>query len=254
MTGESPPRSAKATAAPHAPGARRLRLPHPALEDPGADRARAGRAPERHVRAVREARVVLDGRALDREVQRLELGHVGDPDRALRVADRHVLEAAAADLAGAVGVARRVVGRAQGRAAHVDAAGARAEDRRADLPRDRLDRELALVGPAGAAEVEDRLARAVARELGLRAVRVEDPQPGDEAGLVGRRELEHAVAARAGVPVAEPPDALGRERERERVALHDQVVVAERLPLLEPHGVRGSWRGRRARRRPVCGR
>ena len=161
---------------------------------------------------------------------------VGDPDRALRVADRDVLEAAAVDLAGAVAVAVGVVGRAQRRAAHVDAAGGRAEDRRPDLARDRLDRELALVGPAGAAQVEDRLAGAVAGELGLRAVGVEDPQAGDEAGLVGRGELEHAVAARAGVPVAEPPDALGGERERERVALHDEVVVAERLPLLEPHG------------------
>ena len=55
----------------------------------------------------------------------------------------------------------------------------------------------ARVGPARAAQVEDRLARAVARQLGLRAVGVEDPQPRDEAGLVGRREHEHAVGAEA---------------------------------------------------------
>ncbi len=48
-----------------------------------------------------------------------------------------------------------------------------------------------------AAQVEDRLARAVARQLGLGAVGVEDPQPGDEARRVGLRELEDAVGAEA---------------------------------------------------------
>ena len=121
----------------------------------------------------------------DGEVQGLERRGVGDVDRRLRVADDEVLEAKAVDLA-------RV---AQRRAPHVHAAGRVGEDRRADLAGGGLDRELAGVGPAGAAQVEDRLARAVAAELGLRAVGVEDPQARDEAGLVGRREDEHAVGA-----------------------------------------------------------
>ena len=72
---------------------------------------------------------------------------VGDVDRRLRVADDQVLEAEAVRLA-------RV---AQRCAPHVDAAGRVGEDRRADLPRGGLDRELARVGPAGAAQVQDRL-------------------------------------------------------------------------------------------------
>ena len=52
-------------------GARGLRLPHAALEDPRADRVRADRAPERDVRAVRELRVVLDRRADRRQVERV---------------------------------------------------------------------------------------------------------------------------------------------------------------------------------------
>ena len=43
------------------------------------------------------------------------------------------------------------------------------------------------------AQVEDRLARPVARQLGLGAVGVEDAQAGDEAGLVGV-ELMDALA------------------------------------------------------------
>ena len=91
------------------------------------------------------------------------------------------------------GAAGREVLGAQPRAPHVDAARRRAEDRRADLAGRGLDRELVLVGPAAAAQVEDRLARAVARQLGLRAVRVEDPQARDEAG---RRRAATARARR----------------------------------------------------------
>ena len=58
---------------------------------------------------------------------------------------------------------------------------------------------VSVVGPAAAAQVQDRLARAVARQLGLGAVGVEDPQPGDAAGLVGRREQQHAVGEDPGV-------------------------------------------------------
>ena len=87
-----------------------------------------------------------------------------------------------------------------------------------------------------AAQVEDRLARAVAAELGLRAVGVEDPQARDEAGLVGRAEDEHAVGADAGVAVAQRgARAPGSVAAPELGGLDDDVVVAERLPLLEAH-------------------
>ena len=125
---------------------------------------------------------------------------------------------------------------AQRRAAHVHAAGRVGEDRRADLAGRGLDRELARVGPAGAAQVEDRLARAVAAQLGLGAVGVEDPQARDEAGLVGRREDEHAVGADAGVAVAQRAHEVGaRLAAVELRRLDDHVVVGQRLPLLEAH-------------------
>ena len=82
------------------------------------------------------------------------------------------------------------------------------------------------------AQVEQRLAGAVARQLGLRAVGVVDPQPRDVAGLVGGREREHAVGADAEVPVAQGAHLVGVDAGR----LDDEVVVAERLPLLELHG------------------
>ena len=101
-------------------------------------------------------------------------------------------------------------------------------------PAERLDRVGQRARPAALAQVEQRLARAVARQLGLGAVGVEDPQARDVAGLVGRGEREHAVGADAAVAVAQRAHALGLEP----VRLHDQVVVAERLPFLEPHARR----------------
>ena len=174
-------------------GAGGHRLPHPALEDARADAVGGELGPERDVGAVRERLVVLDRRAELREVERLELLAVGDPDRRLRVADREVLEAQAADLAV----------EAHDRAAHVDAAGPLAGDRGADLARHGLDRVGVGARPAVLAQVQQRLARAVARQLGLGAVGVVDPQAGDVAGLVGGREREHAVGADAEVAVAQ---------------------------------------------------
>src|SRR4051794_32094995 len=167
-------------------GPARQRLPHPALEDPRADAVGAQRGEERDVGAGRrEQLVALDRGADGRQVEALELVARGDVDRALRVADEDLLEAPALDLAV----------EAQPRAAHVDAAGALVEDGRADLAGGGLDRERLGVGPAVSAQVEDGLARAVARQLRLRAVRVEDAQAGDEAALVGGREHQHAVGA-----------------------------------------------------------
>ena len=79
--------------------------------------------------------------------------------------------------------------------------------------------KLSCVGPAAAAQVQDRLARAVARQLGLGAVGVEDPQVGDVLWVGGRREQQHAVGEHAEVGLAEPAHARGRELERELVAL-----------------------------------
>jgi hypothetical protein len=96
------------------------------------------------------------------------------------------VDGAAGDLeaAAAVVVAGRVVLRAQLRAAHVHAARVGAGDGRPYLTGHGLDREGVGVGPAALAQVHDRLARAVAGQLGLRAVGVEDPQVGHEAALL----------------------------------------------------------------------
>ena len=96
--------------------------------------------------------------------------------------------------------------------------------------------KLSSLGPAVAAQVHDRLAHAVAGQLGLGAVGVEDAHLGDEAALVGLAQQQDAVRAHARVGRAEGADALGRELERELAFLDDGVVVAERLPLLEAHG------------------
>ena len=61
-----------------------------------------------------------------------------------------------------------------------------------------------LVGPARLAQVEDRLAGAVAGELGLGTVGVEDPQLGDVALVVARREQQDAVGADPEVRIADP--------------------------------------------------
>src|SRR6202453_2050400 len=70
------------------------------------------------------------------------------------------------------------VGGLQPCGAHIDPARVRPGDLRADLPGDGVDRELVAVGPV-AAQVEDRLARSVARQLGLRTIWVGDPPVGN---------------------------------------------------------------------------
>src|SRR4051812_44151814 len=136
-------------------GARRQRLPHAALEDASGDLALGVAPPERHVRAVGEQLVRLDRRADEAEVDLLEA--VAHLDRALRVADRDVLEAElpAGDAEGsdAIVAAAREVLRSQLCATHVHAAAVRARDRRPDLAGGGLDRERVGVGPAALAEV-----------------------------------------------------------------------------------------------------
>ena len=121
-------------------GARGQRLPHPALEDPRADAVGRELGPERDVGAVGEARggARSAGRSRRGRAPRAR-SRVGDADRALRVADRR-----RAGSASAAAIARRRRRRSpwtQLRAAHVDAAGALAGDRRADLAGGGLDRE-----------------------------------------------------------------------------------------------------------------
>ena len=188
-----------------------------------------------------------------------------DDDRALRVADRDVLEvpgAAAGDQGPpAVRAARgKVLGPGRG-AAHLDRAGPLRGDRRRDRPRRREDREGLRVGPALAAQVEDRLAGPVAGELGLGAVGVEDPQLGDEPRVLAAREQQHPVGADPEMRVAEPLHPGRGQLPGELLRLEDQVVVAQRLPLLESH--RGAaysprsarqYRAARPRRRSIAGR
>src|SRR5262245_31878641 len=194
------------------------RLAHSAFEDAGADGMRVELGPERDVGAIGEDRRVLDAWADLLQVDRVR---VVDADRALRVADLDVLEREALDGSSAVFGSLREVLALELRAAHVDAAGGRPGDRGPDLPGERLDAERVRLGPAVAAQVHDRLAGAVAGQLRLAAVGVEDAQAGDVAGLVGRREQEHAVASRTEVRVAQPSDLLRVEFG----ALEDEVVV-----------------------------
>src|ERR687894_489021 len=87
-----------------------------------------------------------------------------------------------------------------------------------------------------ASPVHDRLAHAVAGQLGLRAVGVVDHDLGHEAALLRLAHEQDAVRAHPGVPRADAPDPLTGELERKVPLLDDDVVVAERLPLLEAHG------------------
>ena len=114
-------------------------------------------------------------------------------------------------------------------------------DRRADRARRRSRSRTVRVGPALAAQVEDRLPRAVAGQLGLGAVGIEDPQRRRRsAASDGRRQQQHAVrAARRSAARRCRRTRSGVSSNGSVVALDDQVVVAERLPLLERQC---SWR------------
>src|SRR6185437_6646038 len=111
-----------------------------------------------------------------------ELGLALDADRALRVADLHMLKApdlpARIQLTATVGPSRRKVRALPARAAHVDRALGLGDDPRADVTRRGLDRERVGVGPAAPAQIEHRLAGAIPGQLGLGSVGVEDAQPG----------------------------------------------------------------------------
>ena len=127
VTGESPPRSDVGDGGAGRAGARRQRLAHAALEDAGAD-ASARRARARTTRSCGwgTASACSICGPIGVQVELIERGEVLDADRALRVADRDVLERGSPrDLAGAVRRAAGIVLGRQLRAAHVDAAGRR---------------------------------------------------------------------------------------------------------------------------------
>ena len=244
-------------------GARGERLPHPALEDPRPHR-RAVDADERDVGAVRETAPCSTrsparsrARSSSSTSSPTSITHCGLPTLTCwkphsRPSDSSVPRA--------VGGPGREVGRADRGAAERHRDLVRARDRRRHLPRLGEDRERVGVGPAGGAQVEHRLAGAVARELGLRAVGVEDPQLGHVALVGGLAEQQDAVGADPEVGLADAPDPLLGELPGQRRRLDDDVVVAERLPLLELHlGANPSRATRRSRPRPrrrlgPCGR
>ncbi len=166
-------------------GARGQRLPHPALEDPRPHGAsRRLRMNETLVRFGKQL-AALDPGPDRAEVELLD--PVAHLDHALRVADRDVLEGATPALPTPRCRARPRRPRgsrprsSDARPISIATSPGRG-DRRPDLTGLGQDRELVLVGPPGAAQVEHGLPGAVARELGLRAVGVEDPQLGHVAG------------------------------------------------------------------------
>jgi hypothetical protein len=195
--------------------------------------------PEGDVGAAREQLVALDGGPVELQVELLE--PLVELDRALRVARLHELEVELAPrrrqrASAVLRTGREVLLREQAHAAHVDGAGVGAGDARPHLARRGAHGEAVVLRPAVAAQVHDRLAHAVAGELGLRPVRVEDAHFGYDFRLVGLAQQQDAVGAHARVRGAQNPHPRRGELERELTLLDDGVVVAERLPLLEAHG------------------
>src|SRR5919106_2816953 len=224
-------------------GARGKRLPHTALEDP-CPHAVAADAEKGHVGSVGEKLVALDLGPDRAQLQLLE--GVGYLDRALRIAERDVLEcpfpASCAQRAASVGgTGREVIGRRAG-PPDPHRAGALRGDCRPHRPRCRVDREAALIRPAMQVYVERRLAGAVARQLRLRAVGIEYPQLRHGVILAMPSEQQDAVRADAEMGVADPFYPLRRQLPGQDLGVEDQVVVAKRLPLFEVHAAPVSQR------------
>src|SRR5262245_23090264 len=197
------------------------RLPRPPF--PHADRQLVliVHAHQLDVRALREARVMLDQRAETEQFgairQALDHG-MRVPDR-----DRGELDVLAVDL-------DRL------RLPDVDRAHLLLDVALAAEPREhhaRADEEPNLVGAAPSRKPARRDPRAVPGELGDGAVRVPDDHLGSV--VVRRDHLEDAVGADAEVVVADALHPLRCQGDRELGLLDEQVVVAEAVPLGELH-------------------
>ena len=144
VTGESPPRSTCATAAPLAPGAATTASP-PRRARRSARGSRPAPVSRQNETFVRFGKIggVLDLRA-DRAAGRARRG----PRRGSRTAGCRSRRAGSGSRRPRRVAVRRAArdssGEVQAGAAHVDAAGRRAGDRRPDLARERLDRERVL--------------------------------------------------------------------------------------------------------------
>src|SRR5690606_3459361 len=212
-------------------GAAGERLAGAALPDAKHDLVTVAHFHVARVHPLREARVVLEQRALRAHRRRLGARHDLHGMRIAHGEDRGVdlVPAHAQALDERLAVAR---------GPHVDAHLAVVLQAGGDRSRQRLDEDLALVGePLGVHEL-DEAARAVSALLDFAAVGVEDAVA--EVGLAPARALddEQLVAADAEMPVGHARDLLRAETEGLARRIDDDEVVARALHLGEAH--RGS--------------
>ena len=152
------------------------------------------------------------------DVEILQL--VADHDRALRVADRDVLKVPLATAGGKRPARRRLRPRGSPwrrvEALPISTAQVSSEVIVGTIgPASvRIEKVSSSVQPL-AAQIEDRLARPVARQLGLRAVGVEDPQVGDEGRGPRCARAAGSRLPRSEMGVAEPPGSAARSAPRE---------------------------------------
>ena len=232
-------------------GAARHRLADAALEDARADAVGRELGPERDVRAVRGScgSCSIGGPIAGRS-SASSSSRVGDADRALRVADLERLVArgpatSPSSPRSARGPCRRGT---CGRRARSRGSRRRSSGSRTARPcaQPRWCRYMS----ASRAPLPDSSA---SLPSGLK-IRSRATKPGSSV----RSSSEHAVGADAGVAVAQ----RRTRRRRSTGSLDDEVVVAQRLPLLEPScrassmaatsSARSPGRRRRARRRAAC--
>ena len=210
--------------------ARRQRLPHAALEDPRADAVRRELGPERHVGAVREARRRARcrpdlGQRLERQVG---LGSAAGSRtagcRRSRAGSEH----------------RRSISRRPGprsRARPMSTRQVVSDGSSGGSPRRR----------SGSRTVSGRSSRARRRYRIASRAPLPESSASEPSGLKIRSDATKpgsSVRLSSSTPSAPGPECGSQSRrtrsrrqlERQRVALDDQVVVAQGLPLLEAHG------------------
>ena len=197
VTGESPPRSTCATAAPQAPVPEDMRLPHAALEDPRADAVGASSVQnDTLVRLGNAASCSIGGPSSARSSASSSSGRRRGSSTAGCRSRR--AGSAAPQLADAV-VGRREVRSAVARPMSVRHVRSPVIVVRISPATVWIEKRVGRPS-SRAAQVEQRLARAVARQLGLGAVGVEDPQARRRSRARRRararaRRRRHAVMA-----------------------------------------------------------